>query len=185
MKIKQLSTFLFSVSIGFFQISPCFAVGESPQTQADSLSIPEFHQVTEQIFRGGRPPITDLAILALQGIHTIVNIDNDLATADAEQTESSRLGLNYINSPMSAFTAPSDQQVEELLAHLQNEANFPIFIHCQHGQDRTGLIIGLYRFRVDHWSAQMAYNEMLKFNFHPILWALDSYYKTKTRLPEL
>lgn len=43
------------------------------------------------------------------------------------------------------------------------------YVHCERGQDRTGLIVGVYRVKVEHWTKADAYQEMLKHGFHPIL----------------
>jgi tyrosine-protein phosphatase SIW14 len=43
------------------------------------------------------------------------------------------------------------------------------FIHCSHGQDRTGLVVGLYRVQIEHWGKQRAYSEMAAHGFHPLL----------------
>ncbi len=141
-------------------------------------AIPEYHVVNDGIIRGGRPQKGDLAALKKQGIKTIINIDD--ADSSAERTEAIKLGLNFIASPMSAFKSPNDAQVNKILSQLQDHSLMPIFIHCKHGQDRTGMIIGLYRYQVDKWSARSAYSEMNKFGFHPILVSLDSYFKNKT-----
>ena len=144
------------------------------------FQIPEFHQVNPNIYRGGYPQNGDLVILLNQVIKTIINIDNDSASAHNEQMNAESLGIKYIFSPMSAFNVPSNEQVDSLLNNLQDPSLFPIFIHCKHGQDRTGVIVGLYRFHVDGWASHAAYDEMLKFGFHPILKGLDSYYKKRT-----
>ncbi len=36
----------------------------------------------------------------------------------------------------------------------------PIYVHCEHGKDRTGLVIALYRMRADGWSQEQAAAEM-------------------------
>ena len=48
------------------------------------------------------------------------------------------------------------------------------YVHCEHGQDRTGLIIGAYRVRVQRWSKSQAYQEMKAHGFHPLLHGLYS-----------
>ncbi|MBC7419767.1 MAG: tyrosine-protein phosphatase [Bdellovibrio sp.] len=149
-------------------------------TDISLLQIPEFHQVNKNIYRGGYPQNGDLADLSKQGIKTIIDIDNDSTFAQDEQRIAESFGMKYIFSPMSAFSAPGNQQVDSLLKNLQDATLFPIFIHCKHGQDRTGVIVGLYRFQVDGWTSRVAYDEMLKFGFHPILKSLDSYYKKRT-----
>jgi len=47
-----------------------------------------------------------------------------------------------------------------------------ILVHCTHGQDRTGLVIGRYRVLHDNWTKDAAYTEMLANNFHPLLHGL-------------
>jgi protein tyrosine/serine phosphatase len=142
--------------------------------------IPEYHQVNTNLLRGGRPQAGDLAALAHQNIKTIINLENDPTAVAAEKDEAIKLGLNFISSPMSGFWKPHDSQVENILEKLADPSLFPIYIHCKHGQDRTGVIIGLYRVRYDQWSAEKAYDEMRAYGFHPALFLLDAYYKKKS-----
>ncbi len=144
------------------------------------MAIPEYHQVTPDIFRGGRPTFEDLQYLKSQGIKTIINIEGDERAIAKEKTYTSKLGLKLILSPMSATEYPSDDQLEYLESLLTNENNFPIFIHCKHGQDRTGLIVGLYRVHIQKWSPAEGYKEMLKNGFHPEYEPLDQCYRDKT-----
>ena len=141
-------------------------------------AIPEYHVVNDGLIRGGRPQKGDLAALKKQGVKTIINIDE--VNSSAERAEAIKLGLNFIASPMSSFKSPKDSQVNKILAQLQDPALMPIFIHCKHGQDRTGMIMGLYRFHVNNWSSRKAYAEMNEYGFHPILKGLDSYFKKRT-----
>jgi len=43
------------------------------------------------------------------------------------------------------------------------------FVHCEHGEDRTGLAVGAYRIKVEHWTKPAAYQEMEAPGFHPLL----------------
>jgi hypothetical protein len=45
-------------------------------------------------------------------------------------------------------------------------------VHCTHGQDRTGEIIGEYRVDDDGWTKTAAYQEMIKHHYHPELHGL-------------
>jgi protein tyrosine/serine phosphatase len=49
-------------------------------------------------------------------------------------------------------------------------------VHCTHGQDRTGLIIGLYRLN-EGWTKDAAYKEMLVHHFHSSLHGLHEYWE--------
>jgi hypothetical protein len=61
--------------------------------------------------------------------------------------------------------------------NLTDPANRPLVIHCQHGADRTGAIVALYRVVVQDWSKADALREMDEGGFHhSSLWRnLDDY----------
>ncbi len=46
----------------------------------------------------------------------------------------------------------------------------PVLVHCQHGSDRTGTMIAIYRIVVEGWTKEQAKAEMIhgNFGFHPI-----------------
>jgi protein tyrosine/serine phosphatase len=47
-----------------------------------------------------------------------------------------------------------------------------VLVHCTHGQDRTGWVVGAYRVLYEGVSKSVAYDEMLKHNFHEVLHGL-------------
>ena len=164
-----------------------FLLPLQPVQAADSsnnVPILAFHQVTQHISRGARPLKIGLEALAKMGIKTILNIDNSKTEIAAEEKNAKALGLHMISLPMSGFWEPQDAQVEKILAELNNPANYPLFIHCQHGHDRTGLIMGLYRIQEQHWSAKEAYAEMLELGFHKQLVFLNHYFEKKTGMDD-
>jgi tyrosine-protein phosphatase SIW14 len=143
--------------------------------------IAEFHQVTAGIYRGGRPASKDLETLQKQQqIKTVLSLEKIAKIVAQEKQLVEKLGMSFVNVPMSVDDAPTDKEMERLLAALNNQSNQPLFIHCLHGQDRTGLAIGLFRFKIQGWTADQAYSEMLENHFHPRYKALDNYFKEKT-----
>ena len=58
-----------------------------------------------------------------------------------------------------------------------NSENHPIFVHCRHGADRTGMMSALYRIKHDGWSKQEAIDEMVHggLGFHSIWTNLISF----------
>ena len=54
------------------------------------------------------------------------------------------------------------------------------YVHCAHGQDRTGLVIGLERVIDEGWTPKAAHDEMLKLGFHPLFEGLNHYFEEKT-----
>lgn len=141
-----------------------------------------FAQVTENIYRGARPDRYDLHDLVMDyEIFSDINLENDEDAVADERYIAQKLDLKYLSTPLSAKYEPDDEDIDRVLAQLQNPRNFPIFIHCKHGQDRTGLIIGLYRVEVQGWSPARAYREMLTNGFHPELTGLRNYFFSRVR----
>ncbi len=143
--------------------------------------IPNEHQINENIKRGGRPEMADIESLWRQGYKTIINIEDDYNAILIEKNHAESLGFNYIANPLSVNVTPPDDEIEMLLTELQNPDNYPIFIHCKQGRDRTGLVSGLYRVFAESWAAERAYQEMLDLGFRARLKKLNNYYFTKTR----
>jgi protein tyrosine/serine phosphatase len=40
-------------------------------------------------------------------------------------------------------------------------------VHCEHGHDRTGMIVALYRVCFDGWGPETAYQEMINMGHNP------------------
>ena len=57
------------------------------------------------------------------------------------------------------------------------------FVHCEHGQDRTGLIVALYRVKVNGWDKPKSEKEMLALGFHKELHGLWEYWETFPNQP--
>ena len=75
---------------------------------------------------------------------------------------SKSLGLLFFSKPLDAIDPVSDEddaRVDEILAIMANSAAQPVFVHCEHGVDRTGLIIALYEVKYMGMSPDDAYNE--------------------------
>lgn len=160
-------------------------IAVSAMSMSASAAIPEkFLEVSPGIFRSAQPGKEDLKDLKALGIKTILNLNNDKETMAIEKKAARLAGIDLIEHPMSGFWSPDDAQVEESLAVLQDESKYPILVHCKHGEDRTGLIIGLHRVFAEKWTPEDAYQEMLEGGFHPMLVFLDKYYKAVTGLKD-
>jgi protein tyrosine/serine phosphatase len=144
--------------------------------------IPNLQTTNGKILRGGRPDLPQgIQYLDSSGVSLIINLDNEDEFVTAELNEvANHSAMTEFESPMSFLDAPTDQEIDTLLAKLRSNVRGKIFIHCKHGEDRTGLVIGLYRVEVEGWAPRDAYREMLDLGFHPFLHALDSYFRKRT-----
>ena len=77
--------------------------------------------------------------------------------------------IAFEHIPMTTWN-PKEADVVRFLQIVTDKARQPVFVHCQHGADRTGMMCAIYRVTVDGWSKQQAIDEMTKggFGFHPI-----------------
>ncbi len=147
---------------------------------AENKDLPNFHKVNVNLYRGGRPTDAGVRQLVKLKIQTDINLENDTRAASRERNLAKSLGLIFDSHPMDAYKYPDDSDVMDVLSTLKDDSAFPIFIHCHYGMDRTGLLVGLYRVKIDHWSPARAYQEMLDIGFHPDLDQLDRYFRDKT-----
>jgi protein tyrosine/serine phosphatase len=140
--------------------------------------IPNVAVVENQITRGGHPDLNEL-----HNFKTIISLEAPSKPVEAEKKKAQELGINFINSSMDVHQAPEDSQVNAIIAIMKDPKNQPLLIHCFHGEDRTGLIVGLYRVYVDGWTQDAAYQEMLKMGFHKKFTSLRDYFYEKTNSP--
>ncbi len=129
--------------------------------------LPNFHQLSPKLMRGGQPSDIGLQELKLHGIKTIVDLRLTGTGTAREQAICKKLELKYINFPTS-FAAPEKSKVEAFLRTVSDPDNEPVYVHCRFGADRTGMMMAIYRVVVQKWSFDRAYTEMKAHQFKPI-----------------
>jgi tyrosine-protein phosphatase SIW14 len=134
----------------------------APRGVPPSEGIVNFGKVNDKLYRGAQPDADGIRNLARLGIKTIINLRTTNNVWKAEAAEAGACGIIYTNVPLKGLGRPTDAQVTNLLA-LMETLPAPVFIHCQHGCDRTGTIIACYRIRHDQWSSELALQEARKY----------------------
>jgi len=125
-----------------------------------------FHVVSPGIMRGSQPSTQDLMLLKERaGLKTILSLNDNQQTNEQESFAASQIGVGFINIPMSALDEQAPDKIKACLAIINDKSRHPIFIHCQAGKDRTGLIMAAYRVKYGHWSLSEALNEMLLYGY--------------------
>ena len=173
---------LSALSLAVLSLAACG--GATPDEQSDSISqdsnAPPDTLVDAGLWRGKRPDAAELQKLKGMGVRTIIDLEDDSRAVNAERPIAQRLGMTFISEPMSGFWTPSGAQVDRIETLLANPKLYPMFVHCQHGQDRTGIVIGLHRIEHDGWTPKAATKEMLGMGFHKLLVFLWHYWEEKS-----
>jgi tyrosine-protein phosphatase SIW14 len=167
------------------------AVTEAPAAAPSSASLANFVAVSPGLYRGGHPDGAGLDYLKSVGVKRIVNLEvGDFIEAfpwdiSNELSDAKARGLTEIRYPMSAFepavSDEFDRHIDEILAILKTATpDDGIYVHCKHGQDRTGLVMGLERVVGEGWQPKDAHDEMVRIGFHTLFLGLEEYFENKT-----
>ena len=141
---------------------------QRPATWAQKLDHPgleNLHRVSADLYRGAQPTAEGMRELKSMGIRTIVSLREYHSDTD----EIGETGLDVVEIPMAAWD-PEDEHIVRFLQVLGDPKRRPVFVHCQHGSDRTGTMCAIYRIVSCGWSKDEAVREMTQggFGFHGI-----------------
>ena len=155
----------------------------------DSIAnpIPNFHSVDGHVFRGAEPHADGMIYLHQIKIRTDIDLEAFPDPVGDEKAEALP-DINFDHQPILAlpsvlgYLAPvNDGEVDKILATMADPASWPVFVHCQHGEDRTGMIVALYRVMTGEKTPQDAYNEALSYGIHPYYTNFVRYYQQKSQ----
>jgi protein tyrosine/serine phosphatase len=138
------------------------------------------------LWRSNQPTsVADWARIKSLGIGIVVKLN---MPGEGSDEGARRLGLvvyelgiqpvgdpNILDAVTNSFRSPDPERLaaaEEVIESAAGRTG--VLVHCTHGQDRTGLVIGRHRVLADGWSKSRAYREMLANGFHPALIGLQA-----------
>ncbi|HEY9679512.1 MAG TPA: tyrosine-protein phosphatase [Drouetiella sp.] len=176
----QFSTRLLT-AMSLVAVSCTAAIAGTVPTEMDGLL--NFHEVHPFLYRGGGPSETALRKLKDEkGVKTIIDLrapsegkpkasrtkDDDPVQPKEEKKIAEDLGMNYIEMTMDSH-APTKKQVTTFIDEVEKaeKGGGPVYVHCAHGSDRTGCMVGIWRVTHDKWDYDKTYKEMLKYFFTP------------------
>lgn len=150
---------------------------ERPEKWAKPIQlegVPNFHKVSENLYRSAQPTEEGMKNLKKMGIKTIVN----LRSFHSDRDEIGETGLQYEHIFMKAWH-PERKEIIKFLKIVSNPENTPVLVHCQHGADRTGTMCAVYRMVFENWSKEDALKEMKEggYNFHSVWINLEPWIK--------
>ena len=139
-----------------------------PETWAQPVKlegVPNLYRVANELYRGDQPSPQGMQNLKELGLKTIIN----LRSFHSDRGEIGDTGLAYEHITMKAWH-PEEKEAVRFLKIVTDPERTPVLVHCQHGSDRTGAMIAIYRIAVQGWSKTEAIREMTGggFGFHYI-----------------
>lgn len=130
-----------------------------------SFHAPYTYKVDDKLIRGSRPTSDKLQALQRGGCRTTINLCEEMKVGDAEALEAAELtsaDMRSVHIPIVDNTAPSPASIEEFL-HAVDTADGKVYVHCEAGVGRTGVMVACYRLR-QRWSVIDARNEARNFS---------------------
>ena len=136
------------------------------------IRIDNFGKINSNYYRGAQPDDRDYKDLAALGVRTVIDLTRDGRANEPRLVE--QAGMRFYRIPMTTTEKPSEAAVAQFLKLVNDPASQPVFVHCQGGRHRTGVMTAVYRMTQDSWSAERAYQEMKQYRFegfpgHPAL----------------
>ncbi len=133
--------------------------------QMQLQGVDNLYKINDNLYRSAQPTKQGMKNLKKMGIKTIINIRAFHSDAD-EMT-----GTGLLDEELSVKTWHiEDEDVIRVLRIIRQKENGPFLIHCQHGADRSGIMIAMYRIVEQGWSKDEAIREMVDggYGFHAI-----------------
>jgi protein tyrosine phosphatase (PTP) superfamily phosphohydrolase (DUF442 family) len=134
-----------------------------PQAFAERLDlpgVPNFHRVTDDLYRGAQPSRTGFRELDQMGIRTVVN----LRWYRSDRARLADTGLHYEHVGIKGWSASVGHAIQ-FLRIATDKRRTPVFVYCENGADRTSFVCAAYRVVVCGWSKEDAIREMTDSRF--------------------
>lgn len=158
--------------------------------RADDTSNPidNFHEVSPGVYRGAAPGQDGINYLKSLNVKSDIDLEGTRFWAIIpEEHAADSASIHFIHKPILALpdilgdlTSVNDAEVTEILSDMGDPAQQPVFVHCQKGEDRTGMIVGLFEVLYLHMAPKDAWADMLAHGYHPHFTALTKYFEQKT-----
>jgi tyrosine-protein phosphatase SIW14 len=145
-----------------------------PTIQIPNSTTENVRLVKPGVYRGGQPDDAGWNWLKARGVTRVVKLNLESEGSDVAATA---LGMQPFYHPIPIVEQlvfrPKYDEVKAAVAAIQPNT----YIHCTHGEDRTGLVVACYRVWEDAWPKDAAEEEMEDCGFHWELLGLELFWE--------
>lgn len=147
-------------------------------------------KVNKNLYRGPRPTGQIFNEMVSLGIKYSIDLESGafefLHNDYYESIDFAKYGMEELDFTCSDISPPTSDHVKAVFDVIAKGE--PTYVHCLHGNDRTGFVMAAYRMDHQGWTFKDAAKEMFDLGFHKCpyifwLWALRKYAK-KDNLPK-
>jgi tyrosine-protein phosphatase SIW14 len=119
-------------------------------------------KVDYAIWRGAQPSDTAWPLLAKAGCLSVIDLNSTGPEINRQHELVYGAGLVYTAFDWSGILPPSQSAIQQVLAEIDHRItshHTPVFVHCLHGSDRTGVLCAIWRMHDDSWTFEAAMKE--------------------------
>ncbi len=87
-----------------------------------------------------------------------------------ERIQANRNQIRFEPHPLNSvqpITSREETEIKSILRIMNSKANQPVYLHCEHGHDRTGMIVALYEVCFNGRNPEDAYSDMITAGHNP------------------
>jgi protein tyrosine/serine phosphatase len=148
---------------------------------AASPDLPNLHRVSSSLYRSAQP--SGQGFVFLSGQPSLASADRPIRTVlslrafnDDAPLVAPSFALRLEQIRFNTWH-PENEDVVKFLRIVTTPSMQPVLVHCQHGSDRTGTMVAIYRIAFEGWTKAEAVDEMVNggFGFHPLWQNLRRY----------
>lgn len=131
-----------------------------------------FYQINPQLFRSDQPNTALTPLLKQYNIDVVINLRSQ------HQDKNTLAGQSFqlIHIPINTWAIDREDLLQVMRSiQIAQSKHQSVLIHCQHGSDRTGASVAMYRIIFENWSTQAALDEMKHggYSFHAIWFNIE------------
>jgi protein-tyrosine phosphatase len=136
------------------------------------MPLNNFGMVNNLIARSAQPDETGIYSLVSIGFYAVLKLNTEQYEQEQQACYKAGLQLVYKPIPTELNSVGTIKEIAEQIKSLSAAGR--ILVHCEHGRDRTGLVVGAYRILYNGYSLEQVDAERKVYGVDGLIKVLDS-----------